>query len=157
MATLTRRDFRAIIYYILARGLSKGEFFKEISELFGEDCPSVRTVDCWYLQFRRGNFVLDDQPRTERPSVVATPESVDAVRKAIILKRRITYKQLEELLDIPKSTLERIVSEQLSVRKLCTLRVPHALFDEQRENGVKWSKKRAEKFKSGFASECELH
>ena len=45
MATLTRRDFRAIIYYNFARGLSKEEYFKEMSEVFGEDCPSVRTVE----------------------------------------------------------------------------------------------------------------
>ena len=95
MATLTIRDFRAIIYYNLARGLSKEECFREMSEVFGEDCPSVRTVEHWYLKFRRGNFVFEDQPHTGRPSDVATPELVDAVRKAITLNRRITYRQLE--------------------------------------------------------------
>ena len=127
MATLTRRDFRAIIYYNLARGLC----LKEMSEVFGEDCPSVRTVEHWYLKFRRGNFVFEDQPHTGCPSDVATSESVGAVCEAIILNRRITYRQLEELLQIPKSTLQWIVSKQLSVRKLCTLWVPGALSVEQ--------------------------
>ena len=90
MATLTRRDFRAIIYYNFARGSSNEECFKEISEVFGEVCPSVRSVKRWYLQFRRGSFVLKDQPHAGRPSDVATPESVNAVRKAITLDRTIT-------------------------------------------------------------------
>ena len=88
-------------------------------EVFGKNRPSVRTVERWYLKFWRGSFVLEDQPHTGRPSDVAIPESVNAVRKAITLNRRITYRQLEELLHIPKLTLERIVSEQLPVRKLC--------------------------------------
>ena len=47
MATLTRRDFRAIIYYNFTRGLNKEECFKGISEVFREDCPSVKTVLLW--------------------------------------------------------------------------------------------------------------
>ena len=86
MATLTRHDFRSIIYYNFARGLSKEECFKKISE--------VRTVERWYLQFRQGSFVLEDQPHTGRPLDVATPESVDAVWETITLNRRIIYKQL---------------------------------------------------------------
>ena len=125
-------------------------------EVFGEDCPSVRTVERWDLQFRRGISVLEDQPRTGYLSDVATPESVDAVRKAITLNRRNTYRQLEDFLHIPKSTLQRIISEQLSVRKLCTLWVLHALSKQQRENRIKWCKKMLKKFKSGFAAEVNF-
>ena len=50
MATLTTRDFRAIISYNFPRGLRQQDCFKEMSELFSEDCPSVRTVERWYLQ-----------------------------------------------------------------------------------------------------------
>ena len=111
MTTLTRRDFRAIIYYNFARGLSKKECFNEMSEVFGEDFPSVRTVERCYLQFRRGSFVLEDQPHPGRLSDVANPESVYAVREAITLNRRMAYRQLEELLNILKSTLQQIISE----------------------------------------------
>ena len=104
-----------IINYNFARGLSKEECFKELSEVFGEDCPSVRTVERWYLQFRQGSFVLEDKTHTGRPLDVATSESVDPVQKAITLNRRITYRQLEKLLYIPKLTLQLIFLEQLSV------------------------------------------
>ena len=148
MATLTKRDFRAIIYFNFSRGLSKEDCFKEISEVFSNDCPSVRTVERWYLQFRRGVFDLEDEPHTGRLSNVATPETVDA---AITVNRRITFRQLEVLLHISKSTLQRIVSEQLSVKKVCALWVPYALSDEQRKNRVEWCKSMLKKFKSGSA------
>ena len=48
------------IYYNFARGLSKEEFLKEMSEVCGEDYPSVRTVERWYLQLLQGSFVLED-------------------------------------------------------------------------------------------------
>ena len=131
---LIRRDCRAIIYYNFSRGSSKEECFKKISGVFSENRPSIKAVKCWYLQFRRGSFVLKDQPHTGRPSDVVSPELVDSVRKAIKLNKRITYRELEEILHISKSTLQRIVLEQLSVRKLCTLEVTHPLFDQQQEN-----------------------
>ena len=90
MATQTRRDIRAILYYNFAHGLSKEEYFKEMSEVFDEDFPSVRTVEHWNLHFQRGSFVLEDQRHTGRPSDIATPELVDAVWKAITINRRIT-------------------------------------------------------------------
>ena len=49
VATLTKRDFRRIIYYKSSRGLSKEDCFKDMSEVFSEDCPSVRTAERWYL------------------------------------------------------------------------------------------------------------
>ena len=79
IATLAKRDFRAIINYNFARGLSKEECFKEMAEVFGEDCPPVRTVERYYLQFQHGSFVLKDQPHIGCPSDDATPVSVDAV------------------------------------------------------------------------------
>ena len=68
MATLTKRDF------------------------LGENCPSVRTVERWYLQLWLGSFVLDNQLQTGRPSDVATPELVDAVRTTTMLLRNLRAK-----------------------------------------------------------------
>ena len=76
-----------------------------MSEVFGEDCPAVRTLERWYLQCWQRSFVLEDEPHGGRPLDVASSESVDALQEAITLNRRITYRQLEELLHIPKSTL----------------------------------------------------
>ena len=156
MATLTRRDFRAIIHYNFARGLSK---------VFQRNVGSV----WWGLSFRQNcRTLLFTIParnlRSRRSTAHRTPIGrcysricSDAVRKAKTLNRRITYRQLEELLHVPKSTLQRIVSEQLYVRKMCTSWVPHALSDEQRENRVKWCKKMLKKFcKSGFAAEVNF-
>ena len=131
LTTLTRHDFRAVIYYNFATGLSKEECLKEMMEVFGEDCSSVRTLQRCYIQFQQGSFVLKDQPHTGRPFDVATPISVKDVWKVITLNRKITYRQLKVLLHIPKPFLQRIVSEQLSVRKLCIFWEPHALSDVQ--------------------------
>ena len=56
----SRHDFSAIIYYNFSRGLSNEDCFIELSQVFSKDCPFVRTVECWYLQFQRGLFVLQD-------------------------------------------------------------------------------------------------
>ena len=58
-------------------------------------------------------FSLDDDPRPGWPVEVSTPESVDAVQKAIKKDRRMTYRQFEELPNIHISTLHRIINEHL--------------------------------------------
>ena len=63
MPTRTRRNFRAIIYYNFLRGSSKKDCFEEMSEVFSEDSPSVRTVERWYLHFRRGLLDIEDDLR----------------------------------------------------------------------------------------------
>ena len=134
MTIFTRRHFRAIIYYNFSRRLGN----EEMLEMFGKDCPSVRTVERWYL---RGSFVLEDRSHTRRPSDVATPESVDAVWKAITLNRRIMYRQLEELLNIPKINFTTDCFGAVIREKAVHIMGTHALPDEQPENRVKWCKK----------------
>ena len=63
---------------------------------------------------------------------------------------------MKQLLLIPKSTLQRIVLDQLSVRKLCTLWVPLALFMSDEKIVSSGVKKMLKKFKSGFATEVNF-
>ena len=102
MAELTKRDFQVINFQ---RSLTTKECFDEMSAVFRDDCPSLRTIERWYLQFKRKSFSLDDDLRPGRPIELSTPENVAAVDKAIKGDRRITYRQLEEHLKIPVSTL----------------------------------------------------
>lgn len=149
MTSLNKRDVRVIIYYNFKRGLSKQECFDEMCSVLGQEVPSVRTVERWYLQFKRGEFELDDDPRPGRPAEVQVPENITRVEKAIREDRRITYRQLEELLNIPISSLHNIVKKHLNVKKLCTLWVPHTLSEHQKQQRVQWAQSMVKKFDNG--------
>ena len=44
---------------------------------------SLRAVERWYKQFERGDFNLEDDPRSGRPRDVTTPETVAAIEKPV--------------------------------------------------------------------------
>ena len=96
MAALAKRDFLVILYYNFKRGLTTKDCFEEMIAVFKKDCPSLQRIK----QFRRGSFSLNHEPRPGRPVEVSTPESEAAVQKEIEEDRRMTYRQLEELLNI---------------------------------------------------------
>ncbi|PSN45171.1 hypothetical protein C0J52_03917 [Blattella germanica] len=59
-----------------------------------DDCPSLRTIERWYLQFKHKSLSLDDDPSPERPIELSTPENVAAVEKAMKGDRGITYRHV---------------------------------------------------------------
>ncbi|CAH0719195.1 unnamed protein product, partial [Brenthis ino] len=91
---------------------SQQECLDEMISVFGQEALSLRTIERWYLQFKRGAFGLDDDPRPGRPIEVTLPKP-----KAIREDRHITYRQIEELLNIPIATLHEFVTEHLHVKK----------------------------------------
>lgn len=112
--------------------------------ILGQVVPSVRNVERWYLQFKRGDFELDDDPRPGKPAEIQVPENITRVEKAIRENRRITYHQLEELLNIPVSSLQNIVTKHLNVKK--TL---YTLSEHQKQQRVQWTQSMVKKFDNG--------
>ena len=58
--------------------------------VFRNDCPSLRTIERWYLEFKHGSFSLDHNLRPGRPFEVSTPESTAAVQIAMEEDRSMT-------------------------------------------------------------------
>ena len=67
---LTRKHFRAIIFYNFRRGLSQQQCIDELNLTFGDEAPSKTTVYRWYSEFNRGRGSLTDEPREGRPKSV---------------------------------------------------------------------------------------
>ncbi|KAK2580009.1 hypothetical protein KPH14_007665 [Odynerus spinipes] len=120
-----------------------------MKDVFDDTCPSLGTIERWYLQFKRGVFSLEDDPRSGRPSDVVTPKNIELVREAIMKDQHITYQQLAQILNIFERSIGRFLYDHLHVRKVCSFSVPHELSKELRELRVKWCKTMLKKFKSG--------
>ncbi|CAH2000125.1 unnamed protein product [Acanthoscelides obtectus] len=106
---LNREHFRAIIYYNFQRQLSQQE----------------STISRWCGEFKRGRVSLNDDPRVGAPKTAVTQENVDAVRKLIIEDRHVTYREIEASLKISKTSIQKILHEELGVRKLVSRWIPH--------------------------------
>ncbi|CAH1977988.1 unnamed protein product [Acanthoscelides obtectus] len=104
---VNREYFRAIIYYNFQRQLSQQECLAELLSVFGNEAPHHLSAD----------------PRVGAPKTAVTQENVDAVRKLIIDDRHVTYREIETSLKISKTLIQKILHEELGVRKLKAARV----------------------------------
>jgi len=153
MTTLTRRDFRAIILFNWKKGLTDSQCYEEMSTVFSDSSPSLRTIQRWYLNFKRGNFNLEDDERSGRPVSAVTQENIIAVKKLIEKDRRVTYLQIQYILKISAPSVSLILHEHLKVRKLCTLWIPYQLTCDQKVIRVNWSKEMLKKFNNGSSKQ----
>ncbi|CAH1966315.1 unnamed protein product [Acanthoscelides obtectus] len=158
---LNREHFRAIIFYNFQRQLSKQECLAEllsalsaysfILSVFGNEAPHQSTISRWYGEFKRGRVSFSDDPRVGAPKTAVTQENVDAVRKLIIEDRHVTYREIEASLKISKTSIQKILHEELGVRKLVSRWIPHLLSEEQKAVRVNWCQKTLDRFNSGIS------
>ena len=74
-----------------------------IKEAFRDDSMSEAQMKLWYRRFKDGWKSVESDPRSGRPSTSRTPENVERVRAAINKNRRLTVRELEEALGIPRT------------------------------------------------------
>ncbi|CAH1985254.1 unnamed protein product [Acanthoscelides obtectus] len=117
--------------------------------VFGNEAPHQSTISRWYGEFKRGRVSLSDHPRVGAPKTAVTQENVDAVRKLIIEDRHVTYREIEASLRISKTSIQKILHEELGVRKLVSRWIPHLLTEEQKAARVNWCQKSLDRFNSG--------
>ncbi|GFT41022.1 putative mariner transposase [Nephila pilipes] len=146
---LNREHFRAIIFHNFRRGLSRQECFDELNSLYSDKAPSYSTVKNWYNEFNRGRCSIQDESRAGRPKSVVVPEKINAVRELIKQDRHVTYREIEASLDISMTSINKILHEHLSVKKICSRWIPHNLTNSQKKARVDWCKEMLEKYIQG--------
>ena len=86
-----------MMFYDFMRKLSVEQSHNNLLEAFQDQAPSTRTVERWFLEFKRDRTSLQDEPRSGRPSTAVTPENIATVESLIKEDSRITYEQFETL------------------------------------------------------------
>lgn len=86
-----------------------------LQKAFGDECMGKTQIKEWYKRFKSGRTSVDSDPRSGRPSTTTTPDNVERVRVAIEQDRCLTVRELEDDLGLPKSTIWRILTENLDM------------------------------------------
>ena len=79
---------------------------------------SEAQIKLWYRRFKDGRESVEGDRRSGRPSTSRTPENVESVRAAINENRRLTVRELEEDLGIPRTTVSQILTEDLGKKRV---------------------------------------
>lgn len=107
-----------------------------LKQAYGESALSYVQVSRWVKKFKEGQEGVDDDLRSGRPTTSQTDENVTRVRDLLNSDRRMSVRLLADTVNIPKSVVHRIVTDELNMRKVCAKLVPKLLTDEQKANRV---------------------
>ena len=90
----------------------------------------------------RGRSSLLDEFREGRSKSVVVPETMDAVRQMILQDSHVTYREIET------TSIHSILHEHLTVKKICSLGIPHYLLNAQKKGSCELVEKNASKIRS---------
>lgn len=109
---------RYVIQYFHLKGLGPTGIKAELDSTLGEFAPSFTTVKYWVAEFKRGRTSCQDEQRSGRPNQVKTPEMVEKIHKLVLADPRLKVRQIAEIIGISKSAVQRILTENLNMRKV---------------------------------------
>lgn len=108
------------------------ETVQMMQKAFGDNCMSKTRIYEWYNRFKNGRESVDSDARSGRPSLTTTPQNIERVRLAIMEDRRLTVRELESDLGIPKTIVWEILTEKLGMTRVCAKFIPKLLTAEQK-------------------------
>lgn len=117
-----------------------------LQQAYEGECLSKSQVYRWHKAFKEGREDVTDEDRSGRPSTSRDDNSVQRVREVLNSDRRLSLSLLAERVAMPKTTVYRIVTEELQMRKVCAKLVPKVLTDEQKDTRVVRSQEMLELF-----------
>ena len=105
---------------------------KQLSEC----CLSRSKTFEWYSRFKNGRLSFEDDSRPGRPSTSHTEETVACVREIIHADRRLTIREVAEDVGVAFGTCQKILTEDLQMRRVSAKFVPRLLTAEQTDDRV---------------------
>ncbi|XP_076041812.1 protein GVQW3-like [Oratosquilla oratoria] len=110
-----------------------------IKKTFQDDSMREAQIKMRYKRFKESRESVENDPRSGRPSTIRTPENFERVKTTINENRRLTVLELDDDLGIPRTSVSKILTEDLGMTRVVTKFVPRLLTHEQREFRTKTS------------------
>ena len=128
---------RAVIEFLTLEKVKPSEIHPRMVKIYQDKSPSYSTVKKWSAEFRKGRKSLGDNPRCGRPSTSIKAENIAAVEKIVMDDRRVTVRQIVNILGISYGSVETILHKHLVMSKVCARWVPKMLTPEMKQNRIR--------------------
>jgi histone-lysine N-methyltransferase SETMAR len=107
-----------------------------LQEAFEDNAMSQSKPFLWYKRFKDGRTSVEDDERNGRPSTSTTPESIANVHEATLADRRQTIHDVCEIEGLSYGSVQRILVDNLNMRRTSARFVPRLLSDDQKAQRV---------------------
>ena len=116
-----KQDQRICIKFCFRLGRTSSETIQMMQKAFENECMSKTRIKEWYNRFKGGRTSVDSDSRSGRPSTTKTLDHIELMRLAIEGDRRLTVRELENNLGIPKTTVWEILNKILGMTGVCAV------------------------------------
>ena len=103
------------------------ETFQMFQRAYGEDC--LRRTQCHerYHRFKLSRTSIEDDPKSGRPSTSMDDDHVEKVLAVIRQNRRLTLREVSEVVRICKTSCHMILTEKLKMGRVAAKFMPRLL------------------------------
>ena len=129
-------EVRSVIRFLTAKGLKPTEIHNEIKSVYGEKVMGKSQVYEWCSKFKAGHIDVGDNVHPGPRFSAKTEDNKGRVNELIQTDRRLKIREISESLDISKSTVHRIVFDELHYRKVSARWVPKELTADHKTQRV---------------------
>lgn len=135
MTSIGDIKLRAAIQFCVGLGKTPTQTYKLVQEAktVKKCCRSL--VFKWHRQFKEGRTSIEDDTRRGRPAEKKV-DIVKTVKDLLDKDRRLTIRTISTKLDIPATTVHRILKRELHMSKVSARWVPRLLTQEQKSRRV---------------------
>ena len=129
---MNKEHFRFYIKVRTALDIEPIVIHNESNTVFGNEAPTLRTVQRWSKCFREGREEVEDEERPGRPITETTSENIEQVCDLISDDPYVTIDELEAQSGLSHGTVQRIISDHLQLKKITACYVSKYLTNFQK-------------------------
>ena len=130
------KEQRICIKFCFRLNKTAAETHRMLKEAFGEQALSQARTSELFKHFKDGQECVEDDKHSGQPSTCTTPEMIAKVREVTLEDRRQTIHDVCNRVGLSYGSCQRILVDELNMRRIAAKFVPHLLNNDQRDHRV---------------------
>jgi hypothetical protein len=145
----TNENLRFYVYVESKRGQKPGDILRQLQMVFGDAAPGIAFVYKWTKEFQenqRDSF--HDLTRSGRPVSSRTDSNISRVFDFVSDEPKSSISLIADSLQLSKEMVRRILVDDLLLKKICSVWVPHKLSEDNKLQRVACAQRLCQMFAS---------
>lgn len=132
----TANEQRVCIKFCVKLDKSATETIQLLQQAYGDSSLKKSQVFNWHRRFREGRESVEDDSRSGRPAEIRTSTNLERIKDLIMSDRRLTIRELSLATGFSYGTCQKVLTEDLLLRRVSAKFVPKLLSEEQKQQRV---------------------
>lgn len=133
----TKENQRFLFFMRLQLGDDTMKIYNYLHTAFPEQALSYHMCASWIRDFKNGRTVLNDMDRCRAPKSVSNENLIENIKSHVEDEPNSSIKEISPDFDVSFGTVQKILHEELALRKISARWIPHVLTPKQKRNRVK--------------------